>query len=68
MKVSIFGIGFVGNSIYKSLKLKNFDVKGYDKYKFSDTFEECIDDQIARYGDQDTAERICGYIKSEYGS
>ena len=31
-------------------------------------WQECIDDQIARYGDQDTAERICGYIRSEYGS
>ena len=42
----------------------NFAEEGGGSYPW----EECIDDQIARYGDQDTAERICGYIKSEYGS
>jgi hypothetical protein len=31
-------------------------------------WDECIADQTAKYGDKDTAERVCGYIKSEYGS
>lgn len=31
-------------------------------------WDECIADQIERYGDEETAARICGYIKSEYGS
>jgi len=31
-------------------------------------WEECIADQTARYGDEETAKKVCGYIKSEYGS
>ena len=31
-------------------------------------WDECIADQTARYGDEETAKRVCGYIKSEYGS
>ena len=31
-------------------------------------WDECIADQIARYGDEETAKKVCGYIKSEYGS
>jgi len=31
-------------------------------------WDECIADQIARYGDEETANKVCGYIKSEYGS
>lgn len=30
-------------------------------------WDECIADQTAKYG-ADSAEKICGYIKSEYGS
>ena len=30
-------------------------------------WDECIADQTARYGDEETAKRVCGYIKSEYG-
>jgi hypothetical protein len=30
-------------------------------------WDECIADQEARYGDEETAKRVCGYIKSEYG-
>jgi len=46
MKISIIGLGFVGGSIYKSLKLKGFNVKGYDKYKNSDPFEDTINSNI----------------------
>ena len=30
-------------------------------------WDECIADQTERYGDEETAKRVCGYIKSEYG-
>lgn len=30
-------------------------------------WDECIADQMERYGEKGIAERICGYIKSEYG-
>jgi hypothetical protein len=31
-------------------------------------WEQCIIEQTDKYGDKDTAEKICGYIKSKYGS
>jgi hypothetical protein len=31
-------------------------------------WDECIADQEAKYGDEETAKKVCGYIKSEYGS
>jgi hypothetical protein len=31
-------------------------------------WEQCIEDQIKQYGDKATAEKVCGYIKSKYGS
>jgi hypothetical protein len=31
-------------------------------------WDECIADQTARYGDEETAKNVCGYIKSKYGS
>lgn len=30
-------------------------------------WDECIIDQTARYGDEETAKKVCGYIKSTYG-
>jgi hypothetical protein len=30
-------------------------------------WDECIADQTERYGDEETAKKVCGYIKSEYG-
>jgi len=38
--IGIIGIGFVGNAMFKSFKLKQIDVAGYDKYNESDSFEE----------------------------
>jgi UDPglucose 6-dehydrogenase len=46
MKISVIGLGFVGDNIYKSLVLKGFDMKGYDKFKKSDSFENTIDSDI----------------------
>ena len=44
--ISIIGLGFVGGSMVKSFKLKGFQVKGYDKFKESDSFEECLKSDI----------------------
>lgn len=54
--ISVVGLGFVGSSIYKSFKLKDFDIVGYDKYKKSDknnfdgslksSLDECLDSQL----------------------
>lgn len=46
MKISVVGLGFVGNNIYKSLVLKGFDIKGYDKFKESDRFEDTFNSDI----------------------
>lgn len=42
MKIGIIGLGVVGSSILSSFKLKNIDVKGYDKYKLMDDFESIL--------------------------
>jgi len=44
--ISIIGLGFVGGAMLKSFKCKGFDVKGYDKYKKSNSFEECLQSEI----------------------
>jgi hypothetical protein len=36
--------------------------------KKSYPWDECIADQTARYGDEETAKKVCGMIKSKYGS
>jgi len=30
-------------------------------------WDQCIIDQTERYGDEETAKKVCGYIKSTYG-
>lgn len=44
--IGIIGLGFVGNAIFKSFKIKNIDVVGYDKYKTSDSFENILKTKI----------------------
>jgi UDPglucose 6-dehydrogenase len=46
MKIGIIGLGFVGGSIHKSFKLKNIETYGYDRFKESDTFEQCLNTDI----------------------
>jgi UDPglucose 6-dehydrogenase len=46
MIISIIGMGFVGSSIYNSLKLKKINIKCYDKFKESDSLEDCINSEI----------------------
>ena len=31
-------------------------------------WDKCIEEQTAKYESEETAKRICGYIKSQYGS
>ena len=44
--ISIIGLGFVGGSMLKSFKIKGFQVKGYDKFKESDSFNDCLQSNI----------------------
>ena len=44
--ISIIGLGFVGGSMLKSFKIKGFQVKGYDKFKESDSFRDCLNSEI----------------------
>lgn len=46
MKVGVIGMGFVGGAMKKSFELKGCSVVGYDKYKESDSFEDCLDTDI----------------------
>lgn len=45
-KISIFGLGCVGKAIRDSFNKKDLSVKFYDKYKDSDSLEECLDSDI----------------------
>ena len=44
--ISIIGYGCVGKAIKKSLELKNIKIFYYDKYKESNSFEECLQSDI----------------------
>jgi len=56
------------------LKLNNFEIKKPDVnpvakepiYMADYPWEDCIADQVARYGDEETAKNICGWIKANY--
>ena len=44
--ISIIGYGCVGKAIKKSLEFKNVKIFYYDKYKESNSFEECLQSDI----------------------
>lgn len=46
LRIGIIGLGFVGKSMLDSFKLKGYQVLGYDKFKDSDSFEDCLDTQL----------------------
>jgi len=50
------------------LKLNNFEISkpiAKEPIDLKDyPWEECIDDQLARYGDEETAKKVCGAIKA----
>jgi len=52
----------------KELREKGINLAPQGEGKQSYPWDECIADQTERYGDEETAKKICGYIKSEYGS
>ena len=45
----------------RDARLKGVELAAYP-------WDECIADQTARYGDEETAKNICGWIKANYGS
>lgn len=46
VKVSIIGVGFVGDAMRKSFTVKGIKVYAYDKYKKFNTFKECLDSKF----------------------
>ena len=47
------------------VKIKFGDIKKSEPTEMEDyPWEECIDDQMARYGDEETAKKVCGAIKA----
>jgi len=46
MKIGVIGLGIVGQTIFHTMKFFYRHVKGYDKYKPSDSFEDVLDTDI----------------------
>ena len=46
MNISIIGLGFVGSAMKKSFEIKKVYTLGYDKFKESDSFEDCLRSEI----------------------
>ena len=46
-KICVIGLGFVGGAMKQSFEMKGCNVVGYDKFKESDSFEDCLDSKIA---------------------
>ena len=46
MKIGVIGLGMVGQTIFHVMKFFYSQVKGYDKYKPSDTFEDVVEMDI----------------------
>jgi hypothetical protein len=47
-----------------NLKINNFEVNSPEQEMEKYPWDECIADQTARYGDEETAKKICGAIKA----
>jgi hypothetical protein len=48
-------------SAERELRLKGIEAADYP-------WEECVADMTERYGDEETANKVCGMIRSKYGS
>jgi len=46
VKIGVIGLGVVGNTILTVMKFRYDDVRGYDKYKPSDSFESVCDTDV----------------------
>jgi hypothetical protein len=51
-----------------NVRAKGIELKFAEEGGGSYPWDECIADQVKQYGDEETAKKVCGYIKSEYGS
>lgn len=47
-----------------NLKLNNFEIVPPKEEMIDYPWQECIADQTARYGDEETAKKVCGSIKA----
>lgn len=47
----------------EAMELKGIKLAEGEDYPW----EQCIADQTERYGDEETANKVCGYIRSKYG-
>jgi hypothetical protein len=50
------------------VRAKGIELKFAEEGGGTYPWDECIADQIKQYGDEETAKKVCGYIKSTYGS
>ncbi len=46
LKIGVIGLGKVGQTIFHAMKFFNNEVKGYDKFKPSDSFEEVLNSDV----------------------
>jgi len=46
MKISVIGLGMVGETVYHAMKFYHEEVKGFDKFKDSDSFKEVCESDI----------------------
>ncbi len=63
----LWGEMFHNQTGYTTLKLNGQTLFGAKESLEAYPWDECIADQIAEYGSKETAEKICGMIKSKYG-
>ena len=76
--IGIIGLGFVGKAMFKSFKLKEINVVGYDKYNESDSFESVLEtdviflclptlfDEITHIYNKDAIHEVCKKLEG-YG-
>jgi hypothetical protein len=64
VQLRIKGVNLIFAARLADDKLAELAEEGGGSYPW----EDCIADQIKEYGDEETAKKVCGYIKSKYGS
>jgi hypothetical protein len=61
-----------GETFYNRTGFSVVKLNGQTLYAAKESFEsypwdECVRDQINRYGSKEVAEKVCGMIRSKYG-